>query len=306
MATTRKKKDEPYTSQLKGIAGLLDQPATEAATQSVAISLIQKPRQQPRRYFDPEKMEQLIASVRQHGILEPLLVRPLNVGEYELVAGERRYRAAIEAELEEVPVVIKELNDEEAQQLALVENLQRVDLNAIEETEGILQLLALRLNKTLPEATSLLYRMENEVKGKATQNVLGSSQGEAIKELFNSLGTITWESFVKSRLPLRKLPEEILEVLRKGQIAYTKATAIAKVKDLEVRKELLAEAIENNLSLSQIKAKIRAIVPQVESSSLKDRLGRAYRRLNSSNCWNDPKKQKKIEKLLSQIESLLQ
>ncbi len=304
MVSTRKK-DQPYSSKLRGVAALLGEPVTEVASQSVAINLIEKPGQQPRRYFDPEKMEQLVSSVRQHGILEPILVRPLDSGRYELVAGERRYRAALEVGLVEVPVVIKELADEEAQQLTLIENLQRVDLNAIEETEGILQLLAFRLNKTLDEVASLLYRMQNEVKGKATQNVLGSSQEEAIKELFDSLGTITWESFVKSRLPLRKLPEEILEALRRGEIAYTKAIAISRVKDSQQRRELLAEAVQNNLSLAQIKVKVKSILPQPKSLPLKSRMQEAYRRLNSSQCWNNPKKQKKLEKLLGQIEAMV-
>jgi ParB family transcriptional regulator, chromosome partitioning protein len=103
-----------------------------------------KTREQPRHYFDPEKLEQLVQSIAQHGILEPLLVRPLETNQYELVAGERRYRAALKLGLSEVPVVIRQLNDEEATQLALIENLQREDLNPIEETEGILQLLAFK------------------------------------------------------------------------------------------------------------------------------------------------------------------
>ena len=92
-------------------------------TQNVAewVSLTSiKTREQPRHYFDPDKLEQLVQSIAQHGILEPLLVRPLNTDQYELVAGERRYRAALKLGLPEVPVVIRQLNDEEALQLALI------------------------------------------------------------------------------------------------------------------------------------------------------------------------------------------
>ncbi|WP_245940007.1 ParB/RepB/Spo0J family partition protein [Stenomitos frigidus] len=103
--------------------------------------------QQPRRYFDPEKLNQLAESIKQHGILEPLLVCFTAHGKYEIVAGERRYRAATMLGFTEVPVVIRDFSDQEALQVALIENLQREDLNPIEETEGILELVALRLQK---------------------------------------------------------------------------------------------------------------------------------------------------------------
>ncbi|MDK2412919.1 ParB/RepB/Spo0J family partition protein, partial [Aphanizomenon sp. 202] len=199
------KKDQPYTSQLKGVAALLGDsvyPTEDTTTpHTISIESIKLPNSQPRRYFDPEKLEQLVISVKEHGILEPLLVRPLEAGQYELVAGERRYRAALKVELKEIPVVVRELNDREALQLSLVENLIREDLNPIEETEGILQLLSLRLNQDTDNVVSLLYRMQNEAKGKVTQNVLGSEDSEAIEAVFDALGMISWESFVSSRLP---------------------------------------------------------------------------------------------------------
>ena len=131
--------------------------------QSISIDSIVLPASQPRRYFDPQKLQQLTESVRQHGILEPLLVRPApEAGKYELVAGERRYRAAREVGLTSVPVTIRELTDEAALQLALVENLQREDLNPVEEAEGILQLLGIRLKMSASEVPSLLYRMRNQ------------------------------------------------------------------------------------------------------------------------------------------------
>jgi len=146
----------------------------------VAVTAIRLPPQQPRRYFDPDKLEQLVLSIKEHGILEPLLVRPRPGGEYELVAGERRYRAAQKLGLAEVPVVIRKLTDEEALALSLIENLHREDLNPVEETEGILQLLSLKLNVAVEETISLLYRMQNEAKGKVTQNVLGSHLGKRL------------------------------------------------------------------------------------------------------------------------------
>lgn len=300
------KKDQPYTSKLRGVAALLGEVAPEAATQkAVAVTAIHLPPQQPRRYFDPDKLEQLVLSIKEHGILEPLLVRPRPGGEYELVAGERRYRAAQKLGLAEVPVVIRKLTDEEALALSLIENLHREDLNPVEETEGILQLLSLKLNVAVEETISLLYRMQNEAKGKVTQNVLGSQSGEEVKSLFDSLGLMSWESFASSRLPLLKLPTEVLDALRRGEIEYTKATAIARVKDVSARRALLLAAIEEKLSLTQIAERIKATRPSGSQDSLKQRIKQASSRLQKAKLWDSPEKQQVLEKLLEQMEALL-
>ena len=277
-----------------------------AAAQVVAISSIRLPQQQPRRYFDPEKLEQLTISVKKLGILEPLLVRLLHPGEYELVAGERRYRAAQKAGLTEIPVVVRELTDEEALQLSLIENLQREDLNPVEETEAILQLLATQLSSSAQEARALLYRMQNEVKGKVTQNVLGSQDGELVKTMFDSLGLMSWESFVSSRLPLLNLPDEVIEALRQGQIEYTKAQAIARLKDTQARQALLFEAIQENLSLKEILERIRLQrKPQEKPQSLKIIFKETSNRLQKAKFWDNPEKQQALEELLKQMEALL-
>lgn len=300
------KKDQPYTSKLRGVAALLGEVAPEAATQkAVAVTAIHLPPQQPRRYFDPDKLEQLVLSIKEHGILEPLLVRPRPGGEYELVAGERRYRAAQKLGLAEVPVVIRKLTDEEALALSLIENLHREDLNPVEETEGILQLLSLKLNVAVEETISLLYRMQNEAKGKVTQNILGSQSGEEVKSLFDSLGLMSWESFASSRLPLLKLPTEVLDALRRGEIEYTKATAIARVKDVSARRALLLAAIEEKLSLTQIAERIKATRPSGSQDSLKERIKQASSRLQKAKLWDSPEKQQVLEKLLEQMEALL-
>ena len=300
------KKDQPYTSKLRGVAALLGEVAPEAATQkAVAVTAIRLPPQQPRRYFDPDKLEQLVLSIKEHGILEPLLVRPRPGSEYELVAGERRYRAAQKLGLAEVPVVIRKLTDEEALALSLIENLHREDLNPVEETEGILQLLSLKLNMAVEETISLIYRMQNEAKGKVTQNVLGSQSGEEVKSLFDSLGLMSWESFASSRLPLLKLPTEVLDALRRGEIEYTKATAIARVKDVSARRALLLAAIEEKLSLTQIAERIKATRPSGSQDSLKERIKQASSRLQKAKLWDSPEKQQVLEKLLEQMEALL-
>jgi ParB family chromosome partitioning protein len=273
----------------------------------ISIDSISLPSNQPRHHFDPQKLQQLKQSISTHGILEPLLVRPVEkIGQYELVAGERRYRAAKEAGLTLVPVTVRQLTDDEAVQLALVENLQREDLNPVEETEGILQLLSLKLKIDVAGVTSLLYRMRNEVIGNTNQNVLISPEAQKIQAIFDELAFIAWESFVTTRLTLLNLPSEVLEALRTGTIPYTKAQTIARLKDEAKRKELLEEAITQNLSVSQIRERLKAARPPKESpQTLKQKMQELSRRFQKAKAWDDPKKQKRLEKLLLQMETLL-
>lgn len=281
----------------------------------VAIESIKLSSQQPRRYFDSAKQTALADSIRQYGILEPLLVRPLTSSTsetlYELIAGERRYRAAKAVGLAEAPVVIREMNDTEALLFALIENLQREDLNPVEETEGILQLLSLTLGKPKVDVVSLLHRMLDEFKGKVPHNVMGKAESQVVRQIFEQIASMEWQSFVTNRLPLLKLPDDILLTLRRGEITYTKAQAIARVKDMAQRHLLLEEAIVQNLSLAQIKQKIVAIntansVVGEEQPSLKQRFTDAYQRAKKSNVWDNPQHQEKLEKLLSELHALIE
>ena len=111
------------------------------ANNTLPLEEIVPNKEQPRKTFDETALEELAESIRQHGVLQPLLVRPLPGGGYQLVAGERRYRASRIAGLREVPVVIRELSDVETMEIAIIENLQREDLNPIEEAEGLQALI---------------------------------------------------------------------------------------------------------------------------------------------------------------------
>jgi ParB family chromosome partitioning protein len=274
---------------------------------SLAIKFIVLPESQPRRYFDPEKIQQLADSIREYGILEPLLVRPIPTKPnfYELVAGERRYRAATLLNLETVPVVIRELDDRQALAITLVENLTREDLNPVEEAEGILKLLELELGIERTQVTSLLYRLENEKKGKITRNIMGNEKAEQIEAIFTALGQ-NCISFTTNRLPILKLPENILEALRQGKLEYTKAIAIAKIKEEEKRAELLEEAIQNQLSLTQIKARIVELKPSSDVISSENKAQTLGRRLKQLKLWEKDKKAwKKVEGWLDKIENFL-
>ncbi|VEP15646.1 putative plasmid-partitioning protein ParB [Hyella patelloides LEGE 07179] len=301
------RRNKPYSHKLKGIDAYIGETAPKPTNAFIPIEKIQLPSQQPRRYFAPDKLEQLTLSVKEHGILEPLLVRPLKDGNYELVAGERRYRAATGASLASVPVVIKELTDTEALQLALVENLQREDLNPVEETEGILKLLALKLEFETTEVVSLLYQMQNATAGKITDNVISNSEIESVNQVFTGLGKMNRESFTSNRLPLLRLPEDVLSALRSGQIEYTKAKAIARVKDETERAQLLEEAIASSLSLSQIRSLIKELKPAQQQSELKTRFDNTYKQVKKAkNLWSNASKRQQLESLLAKLEKLIE
>ncbi|MBD2184964.1 ParB/RepB/Spo0J family partition protein [Planktothrix sp. FACHB-1355] len=298
------RRDRPY-QQMKSLDVLFGDAQTVA--EMVPLETIYLPQQQPRRYFDPQAMQELVESVRQHGILQPLLVRKGKDNLYELVAGERRYRAAKQVQLTEVPVVIRELSDEEAMQLSLIENLCREDLNPVEETEGILQLLALRLGSEPEAVTPLLYRMKNaaDKPEDSRHNVMPNPESQLVEEVFTNLGLMTWESFVKNRLPLLNLPEDVLGALRSGEIAYTKAKAIARLKDEKQRKELLDASVAENLSLSQIQSRLKAYIQQPEPTERKERVEAIVRRVKQAKIWEDPQKWERLEALLAEMEALI-
>ncbi len=300
----------PPKRAFKNIALFTDeeQDALQQST-NLPLSKICLPKTQPRRYFDSEAMQSLMASIQKDGLLQPILVRP--VGDlYEVVAGERRYRAASSLKLSELPVLIKELSDREAYLIALTENLQREDLNPIEETEGILSLLSLKLEQSEEDVIHLLQHFDHLERGNlkedsdSAHNVMGR---KIIEEIFEGLG-LTWQSFLKNRLPLLNLPDDVMEKLRKGQIAYTKAKAIAKLKDKEVRKDLLDEAIQQSLSLNQIKERIKELTAQTEQETIapQTKTKELWKQINKQKPWNwtDKRKKKKWEKLMQQFEEL--
>lgn len=291
---------------------------TQKAIVAIAIADIQLPEYQPRQFFDSQRLEELARSIEKRGILEPLLVRSLSNGEYELVAGGRRYRAAQIAGLQEVPAIVLELDDREALSVAIVENLQREDLNPVEETEGILRLLGLRLEMGVEEVPKLLYQLRHEVRKKSGHNVMANpeksghnvmagEEGKKIVEVFDSLA-MSWLSFVSNKLPLLALPENVLEALRSGKIAYTKAAKIAKVNNETARASLLAEAIEKDLTSSQIQSRVRVLRGQESGDSMEVRQlrERAQKTLGQvSKVKMGKEKQKKLKRLLDAIDELL-
>jgi ParB family transcriptional regulator, chromosome partitioning protein len=282
-----------------------DLPSTKVAINTIKLPV----KQQPRRYFDPERMAQLVASVKEHGILEPILVRPLGDGNYELVAGERRLRAANEVGLIQIPVVAQAFSDKEALQVSLIENLQRDDLNPVEETEAVLDLLSISLGISSDEVKSVIYQVANsknrghELKG----NV--SLQIELIEQCLSDLGRFNVESLRSSRLPLLNLPTNILIALREGKLEYTKARTIARVKDEKSQNEILEQAILENLSLNEIKIRIRKLFQDTKTVKTPEkivlsRFAEISKQFKGSKVWNERKKSDRIMKLLDELEKL--
>ena len=121
----------------RGLDALFNENATdEKGVVTLRLSEIEPNRNQPRTSFDEEALSELADSIEKHGLIQPIVVRPTSSGVYQIVAGERRWRASRMAGLSEVPVVIKELDDQKYYEIALIENLQREDLNAVEEAQG--------------------------------------------------------------------------------------------------------------------------------------------------------------------------
>jgi ParB family chromosome partitioning protein len=199
----------------RGLEALL--PKGSGSVVRLPLAAIRPNPHQPRRRFAQEALEELAASIREKGLLQPLLVRPKGEG-FELVAGERRFRAAQMAGLSEVPAVVRDLTDQEALELALVENLQREDLSPVEEARGYQALLAMGL----------------------TQEEVAKRVGKA-------------RSTVANALRLLQLPEEVLEALERGEITAGHARALLM---LEPQDRLwgLREILEKGLSVRQAEA----------------------------------------------------
>ena len=259
------------------------------------------PSPQPRRRF--ENLEVLAESIREKGVLQPLLVRPLGNGRYAIVAGERRYRAARMAGLAEVPVRVLDVGEREARLLALLENLQREDLNPYEETLGVLELLSEELGKTREEVVGLLRQMKNAKEGRIRDNVV-PKDAQRIEEIFKALGRMTWESFVQHRLPLLGLPEDLRAALEEGTLPYTAALELKKVKDPEARARLLEEA-KRGLSLRELKARVREALRREQAPHpLPKKIAARLARLDLEAL--PPEKRQEVKRHLEALQALLE
>lgn len=210
-------------ARIKGLGMGMDALFSENETQgakpsTLKITEIFPNKAQPRSDFDDEAISALCDSIKQHGVLQPLLVRPMATGGYQIVAGERRWRASRLAGLEEVPVYIKELDDEQTMQFALVENLQRENLNPVEEALG--------------------YRELMQTYG-YTQEQVAKIVGKSRPVIANSLRILN-------------LDEQTLQLVRNGDVSAGHAKVLAGIEDRNIRSELALKVKRDTLTVRQL------------------------------------------------------
>lgn len=222
----------------KGLDTIFAENETEDSNSSVMlkISEIEPNRSQPRRDFDENSLSDLAQSISQHGLLQPLLVRPLPIGGYQIVAGERRYRACRMAGLTEVPVTIRELSDTETMELALIENLQREDLSPIEEALG--------------------YKALIDEHG-FSQEEVATSVGKSRPAIANSLRIL-------------KLPDSVLEYVKQDKISAGHARALLMLDNEKDMIELAELIYKKDLSVRQAE-KLAKKKPEVEEDTQPER-----------------------------------
>ena len=202
----------------KGLDALFVDNATDSTTRSLPISELEPNRSQPRRRFDPDALNELASSIRQYGVIQPIAVRPLPGGSYQIVAGERRWRAARLAELQEVPVVVLELSDAETFEIALVENLQREDLNPMEEAEGY---------KALSDQFGL------------TQEQVAAKVGRSRPAIANAMRLLA-------------LPEDVRTMVEAGALSAGHARALLALSDPAQMSTLAKEIVARGLTVREV------------------------------------------------------
>ena len=208
----------------RGLEALLPGATKEQeAVNDIKISLIEANPNQPRKIFEDDKLAELAASIREHGVVQPIIVRPIEGGNYQLIAGERRWRAALLLGLKKIPAVVKHISEAEAREISLVENLQREDLNPLEEAEAYRELL----------------------QGYAfTQEGLAKRMGKS-------------RPYIANALRLLGLSEELKQKVRQGALTTGHAKVLLGVTDVEERDQLGQTIAEKRLSVREAEQLVR-------------------------------------------------
>ena len=212
----------------RGLSAILPEPdaapADEAGPREVSIEMVVPSPGQPRKRFDPEKLEQLAASIAAAGVIQPLVVHPLADGRFGLIAGERRWRAARQAGLDEVPIVVRNEDEGARLQTALIENMAREDLNPVEEARACADLV----------------------------EELGVSKEEVARRLGRS------RSAVSNLIRLLELPDQVLELLESGELSEGHGRALLTVKGQAARRSLARAAVAGGWSVRELERRAAA------------------------------------------------
>ena len=225
-----KEKTSRLGTGLSALFGEEENVLENETVQTLPISRVEPRKDQPRRDFDPATIEELAASIREYGLIQPITVRPLDKGYYQIIAGERRWRAARLAGLSDVPVVIIEADDKKAMELALIENLQRADLNPIEEALGYQELMG-------------TYEM--------TQEQAAARVGKSRPAVANALRLLS-------------LSPAVLELVKDGALSAGHARALLPVKDEAQQLSLAQKVMALGLSVRQTEALCKKLSRQAQ------------------------------------------
>ncbi|QEK13524.1 ParB/RepB/Spo0J family partition protein [Crassaminicella thermophila] len=205
--------------------------------EKIPLNEIQPNKKQPRKNFDQEKLNALAESIKMHGIIQPIVVRPIEKG-YEIVAGERRWKACRQAGIQEVPCIIREMDEKERMEIALIENLQREDLNPIEE--------------------ALAYKMLMETY-QLTQEEISSTIGKS-------------RPYIANTIRLLNLTEEVRDMLIDNLLSSGHARALLRIEDKKMQKEFAQKVIENKLSVRETENMVARIIGQKKDKPKKEKI----------------------------------
>lgn len=212
-----------------------DSPTRSVGVRVVPVDHIEPNPEQPRLFFEPEALNELAASIREHGVLQPILVRPLGPNTYQIVAGERRWRASRLAGLTTIPALIEDIDDDTALEIAIIENLQREDLSPLDEA-------------------AMYDRMVHE-------------HGYSIRKLADKLGKD--KGYLENRLRLADAPPEVRELVSLRKDSLSHAYELMKVEDPKKRRRLAEQVARGELTLVKLREKIegrRARTPSVDTA----------------------------------------
>ena len=212
----------------KGLSAIFIENDAENSNEAVTLRIadIEPNRDQPRKEFDEQALAELSQSIMQHGVLQPILVRPLPLGGYPIVAGERRFRASRMAGLTEIPAVIRELSDNETMELALIENLQREDLSPIEEAKGY---------KALIDTYSMSQEQVAQTVGKSRPAVANTMR-------------------------LLLLPDDVIELLENNDISSGHARALLSLENKALMSSVAEEIVKKNLTVRQVEKMVKDLL----------------------------------------------
>ena len=224
-----------FGSGEKELEPLVSEEVQHEVIEQVKIDSIKPNKYQPRTVFSEDKIEELARTIHTHGVIQPIVIRKIDDEQYEIIAGERRYRAMQKLGWSEVPAIIRNLDDKETASIALIENLQREELTAIEEAYAYEKLLELH---------------------SLTQEALAQRLGKG-------------QSTVANKLRLLKLPDEIKNGLLSKEISERHARALIPIKDSELQSKLYKEVIEMQLNVKQLENRILQVLHPKESTKEK-------------------------------------